>query len=163
MLAIAGVTDRFLMFHHPTDCFVINLMLIKLMLLFYKDVYVLHILDLCILLSEYYNCILFLYHNSNFYRQAKLFLIGYHNQNYATLSATLIPGFVATVVVLMTAKLFFVATIKNIGKTRNHGNELVSECYHICAFCIAERESNTFLSFYSLSGHFSESLSSINR
>lgn len=163
MLALAGVTDRFLMFQHPTDCFVINLMLIKLMLLFYKDVYVLHILDLCTLLSEYYNSILFLYHNSDFYRKGKLFLMGYHNQNYAILSATLIPGFVATVVVLMTAKLFFVATIKSIGKARNHGNEVISECYHICAFCIAERESNTFLSFYSLSGHFSESLSSIIR
>ena len=66
--------------------------------------------------------------------------MGYHNQNYAILSATLIPGFVATAVVLMTAKLFFVATIKSIGKARNHGNEVISECYHICAFCIAERE-----------------------
>ena len=37
-------------------------------MLLFKDVYVLHILDLCIVLSEYYNCILFLYHNSDFYQ-----------------------------------------------------------------------------------------------
>ena len=69
----------------------------------------------------------------------------YHSQNYVILNATLFPGFVATAVVLMTAKLFFVAIIKNIGIARNHENEVLPECYHISAFCIADREQYMFV------------------
>ena len=49
------------------------------------------------------------------------------------------------VVPVVTAKLFFVAIIKNIGIARNHENEVLPECYHISAFCIADREQYMFV------------------